>query len=174
MRIKVGNNIAYKNPRVAILYGVGIVESITDKEYTILWALRGPKKYRRSILDQRLDDVFRQGESGEDLPRERLVKLGAAKTAISLNENYDRAKVSSLCKALKKSKAQRAKNVADGLTGEMFTNRVTLRPATKEVLRQLALLCGSKDPDGVSEAARKISQELFFGYVIQNSDFTQK
>jgi hypothetical protein len=174
MRIKVGNNIEYKNPKVSILYGVGVVASITDKEYTILWALRGPTKYRRSILDQRLADVFRQEEDREDLPRERLIRLGAAKAAISFNENYDRAKVSSLCEALKGSRSQKAKNVADGLTGVAFTNKVALRPATKAVLRQLAMLCGDKNSDAVAEAARNISRELFFGYVIQNSDFTQK
>jgi hypothetical protein len=169
MKIKIGNSIAYKDPEVATLYGIGVVMSVTDAEYTILWAHRGSKKYKRSILDEKLGEVFQREERESDLPKERHLQLKASKEVIAFNENYDRAKVKALCEALETSQSRNAKLVAKGLVGQLFTKRLTLRSATKTVLLQLARLCRTSNSD--TAAAREISQELFFGYILQESDF---
>ena len=173
MKIKTGDAIAYKDPHAATLYGVGVVTSVTDEEYTVLWAQRGSKRYKRSILDEKVTDVFRRETARGDRPRERHLQLGASKDGISFNENYNRAKVELLCQTLRKSRAKSAKNVADGLTGEMFTRKLVLRATARTVLWQLAELCDTQTLDEVADAARQISHELFFGYVIQKSDFKQ-
>jgi len=61
-----------------------------------------------------------------------------------------------------------ATDVADGLKAELFTKKLALRGAAKAVLLQLAELCS---PPVVCDEARNISRELFFGYVLQKSDF---
>lgn len=173
MKIKTGNALAYKDPELSVLYGVGVVMAVTDSEYTILWARRGSRRYRRSILDQKLSDVFQREDSGADSPKERHLQLGASKDGIPFNENFDRIKVKLLCESLQESRAQSARSVADGLAGEMFTNKLALRAATKAVLLQLAELCSNQKAVDASNAARQISKELFFGYVIQKTDFSQ-
>jgi hypothetical protein len=169
MRIKIGNSIAYKDPEVATLYGIGVVMSVTDTEYTILWAQRGSKKYKRSILDEKLADIFQREERESDLPKERQLHLNSSKDGISFNENYDRIKVKILCEELEKSSTRNAKQVAKGLNGQLFTKKLALRTATKAVLLQLARLCRAHTGD--SDTARQISQELFFGYILQETDF---
>lgn len=173
MRIKIGDTLAYKDDDASMLHGPGIVMVITDTEYTILWARRGSKKYRRSILDQKLADVFRRESDLTDLPKEKRLLLGASKSGVSFNENYDRAKVTLLCEALRDSGERNAEQVADGLAGEIFKGRIAVRAATKDVLWRLAEMCGAQKTGGARATAQKISQELFFGYVIQKSDFKQ-
>lgn len=170
MRIKTGNSIAYKDPVMSGIYGVGVVMSVSDAEYIILWAQRGSKKYKRSILDQKLDDIFQRADKEQTLPQERLLKLGDSKDSVSFNENYDRDKVQLLCEQLISSEALMAQKVAKGLSSQLFTKKLTVRSSTKSVLLQLAQLCRSHKTS-LSEAARQISQELFFGYVLQESDF---
>ena len=57
----------------------------------------------------------------------------------------------------------------DGLAAELFTKKLALRGAAKNVLLQLAELCGARS--GASDEAQNISRELFFGYVLRKSDF---
>ncbi len=173
MKIKLGSTLAYKDPQASSLYGIGVVMGVTDSEYTILWSLRGSKRYRRSILDKNLEDVFQKGQDRDDLPKERMLQLGATKSPVAFNENYDREKVKSLCEALKKSKAQNAKKVADSLAVDMLTGKLTLRPAIKTTLRQLAALCNTQKSGDAADVAQQISREFFFGYIIQDSDFKQ-
>ncbi len=171
MKIKIGHSIAYKDPEIALLYGVGIVTSVTDVEYTILWAQRGPKKYKRSILDEKLADIFQREERDLGLPKERHLQLGSSKDGVSFNENYDRAKVKLLCEELERSQTRNAKVIAKGLNEQLFTKKLALRTTTKAVLLHLARLC--RTHSSVSDTARQISQELFFGYILQESDFDQ-
>ncbi|MEW6131346.1 MAG: hypothetical protein AB1757_30235 [Acidobacteriota bacterium] len=170
--MKIGNSIVYKDPVMSGIYGIGVVMSVTDAEYTILWAQRGSKKYKRSILDEKLDDIFQREDREQTLPQERLLQLGASKDGVSFNENYDRDKVQLLCEELIKSEALIAKKVAKGLNSQLFTKKLTLRTATKTVLLQLAQLCRSHKLS-LSDTARQISQELFFGYILQESDFDE-
>jgi len=171
MKIRTGNTLAYKDPQTSIRYGVGVVMSVTDSEYTILWSLRGTRRYRRSILDHRLDDIFQRERDRDDLPKEKMLQLGAPKSPVSFNENYDRERVKSLCENLKKTRAESAKKVADALVAEMLSDKVAMRAATKTALRQLAELCNSQKPGDTSDLARQISRELFFGYILQDTDF---
>ncbi len=174
MKIKTGNTVAYKDPDTSNLYGIGVVTTVTDAEYTILWARRGARRYKRAILDQKLDDIFQREAKPGELPKEKHLLLGASKVAIPFNENYDRMKVKTLCETLSESKATHAKDLAGGLTGKMFTNKLAMRAATKAVLQHLAELCSNSKHAEASSAARQISQELFFGYIIQKSDFTRE
>ena len=173
MKIKVGHAITYRDPETSVLYGSGLVTSITESEYTILWAGRGSKRYRRAILDEKLDVVFQRDEKRVDAAKEKQLQLGASKEGISFNEDYDRAKVKELCESLLNSKTPSAKSVADGLAGSLFTRKLALRAPVKTVLLQLAELCGNRKSNDAADAARQISQELFFGYVIQKSDFSE-
>lgn len=173
MKIKTGNTLAYKDPDMSTLYGIGVVTTVTDAEYTILWARRGARRYKRAILDQKLDNVFQREDKLVDLPKEKHLLLGTSKVGIPFNENYDRIKVKTLCDALLESKAKHAKDLAEGLTGKMFANKLAMRAATKTMLQQLAELCGNSKYAEASSAARQISQELFFGYIIQKSDFAR-
>jgi len=170
MKLKTGDVIAYKETQSAERYGTGVVSAITSDEYEVLWSGRGSTKYRRSILDDKLEQIFLRVEKQTGLPKERHLHLGASKTGVAFNVNYDRTRVEALCEQLKSSGAKKAKEVAEGLAAELFTKKLALRGAAKSVLLQLAELCGTKTAAG-GEEARDISRELFFGYVIQKSDF---
>lgn len=167
--MKMGDVITYKDSEVAVRYGTGVVTAITNDEYTILWSGRGLTKYRRVILDAKLEQVFQRIDKQAGLPKERHLHLGASKTGVPFNENYDRARVEVLCEQLKASGARNAKDVAEGLSVELFTKKLSLRSATKNVLLQLAELCSTRG--SASDEAKNISKELFFGYVLQKSDF---
>src|SRR5215208_4702078 len=115
MKMKTDDVLTYKDSQDSIRYGTGVVTSITPDEYIILWSGRGLIKYRRSILDGKLDHIFQQVDKRAGLPKERHLQLGAAKVRVAFNENYDRAKLASLCEKLKLSGARNGKDVADGL-----------------------------------------------------------
>lgn len=148
--------------------------SVTPEEYTILWSGRGSTRYKRSILDGKLEQVFLRVDKRVEFPKERHLQLRASKSKASVpfNENYDRAKVASLCEKLKASGVGEAKVVADGLAAELFTKKLVLRGAAKAVLHQIAELCYTQGTSPRDEA-RDISRELFFGYVLQKSDFQE-
>ena len=167
MKMKLDDVLIYKDSQDSTRYGTGVVTSITPDEYFILWTGRGLVKYRRSILDGKLDHIFHQVDKRAGLPKERHIQLGAAKAKVAFNENYDRAKLASLCEKLKLSGAHNGKNVADGLAAELFTKKFALRGAAKAILGQLAELCAPR----VCDEAQNISKELFFGYVLQKTDF---
>ena len=168
--MKMGDVLNYKDSQVSILYGNGVVTSITSDEYTILWSGRGLTRYKRSILDGRMEQIFHQVDKSVALPKERHLNLGAPKSKVAFNENFDRSRVEMLCGRLKLSGTHKAKDVADGLATELFTKKIPLRGATKAVLLELAELCGARKSASCEEA-RSISRELFFGYVLQKSDF---
>lgn len=168
MKIEVGRTITYNDSDAAARYGIGVVMSVTDIEYVILWARRGPTKYRRSIVDQKLWEVFSQQIQPEAAPRERNLHLGQSKRVIVLNENYDRERMASLCARLEESPFPGAKELAAGLNAEFLARKFTLRPASKKILKGLADFC---TPGAASEEACEISKELFFGHVIQKADF---
>ena len=170
MKMKMGDVLNYKDSQVSILYGNGVVTAVTPDEYTILWSGRGLTRYKRSILDGKLEQIFRQVDKAAGHPKERRLNLGAPKNRVAFNENFDRARVELLCGRLRLSGAGKAKDLADGLTTELFTKRVSLREATKAVLLELAELCGARKSAAYEEAC-SISRELFFGYVLQKSDF---
>ena len=172
MKMKMDDVLIYKDSQITNRYGTGIVTSVTTDEYTILWSGRGLTKYKRSILDKNLDHIFQLADKGACLPKERHLQLGASKVRVAFNENYDRPRLALLCEKLKMSKARKAKDVADGLTAELFTKKLVLRGAAKAVLCQLAELCDTSDSTRCDEA-RNISRELFFGYVLQKSDCHQ-
>jgi hypothetical protein len=174
MKFRIGDTIAYKDPQASLAYGLGVVTLVTEAEYTILWQRRGSKRYRRLILDHKLAEVFQREGGQTSLPKERVLQLGASKNGIPLNENYDCAKVKVLCEVLKKSRSQSAKSVVDGLTAGLLQKKITPQARTREVLWHLAELCSNNKAGDAFTAARQISQELFFGYVIQKSDFNQQ
>jgi len=169
MKLKTGDVLAYKDSENAVRYGTGVVTSITTDEYSILWSGRGATKYRRAILDSKLEQIFQRGEKETGLPKERQLNLGASKAKVPFNENYDRERVELLCQELRKSGAGKAKEVADGLAVELFTKKLALRGAAKSILLQLAELCDTRS--SASGGAQNISRELFFGYVLRRSDF---
>lgn len=170
--MKTDDVLVYKDAQMASRYGTGVVTSVTSEEYTILWSGRGLTKYKRAILDRRLEQTLQQVDNRAGLPKERQLQLGQAKVKVAFNENYDRAKLALLCEKLKSAEAHRAKDLADGLTAQLFTKKLALSGAAKALLCQLAELC---DTGKVStcEEARDISRELFFGYVLQKSDFQE-
>jgi hypothetical protein len=172
MKMKIGDVLIYRDCGVSVRYGTGVVTSITPDEYTILWSGRGLTRYRRSILDERTEEVFERVERGAGLPKERHLHLSSSKSAVPFNENYDRAKVELLCEKMKTSGLVNARDVADGLTAELFTKKWALRGTARAVLKQLADLCNTRNSPACDEA-RSISKELFFGYVIQKSDFSE-
>jgi hypothetical protein len=173
MRVKIDDTLAYRDPQTATLHGIGIVVSVTEAEYTILWAKRGSKRYKRSILDQKLWEIFQPEGKRTELPREKRLRLGTSTTPVSFNENYDQEKVQLLCATLRTSKARSAKYVVDGLADMLVTKKVAQRTAAQTVLKHLAELCSREKESDATDSARQISQELFFGYVIQESDFDQ-
>jgi hypothetical protein len=169
MKMKTGDVLVYKDSESSLRYGTGVVTSITTEEYSILWSGRGLTRYRRAILDDKLDEIFQRAEREGGLPKERRLRLGKSKVAVPFNENYDRAKLELLCEELKSSGARNAKDVADGLVAELFTKKLALRGAAKNVLLNLAELCSTRS--SASDKAQDISKELFFGYVLRKSDF---
>ncbi|PYP88651.1 MAG: hypothetical protein DMF61_05560 [Blastocatellia bacterium AA13] len=172
MKIEVGRTITYNDTDAAAKYGTGVVMSVTENEYTILWARRGPTKYRRSIVDQQLSEVFKQeGGASEGAPKERHIHLGPSKQVIALNENYDRDRLALLCANLEGSGVEGAVEVAKGIAAEFTSRKFTLRPGSKKVLKALADLCTSTAPGASVAEACEISRELFFGRIIQKSDF---
>ena|ERR1044072_4402119 len=170
MQIKVDDILTYKDSQISVRYGTGTVTSISSDEYTILWSGRGSTKYKRSILDGKLEQIFQRVDKRAGLPKERHLQLGASKVRVAFNENYDRAKLALLCEKLKLSETRQAKDVAEGLAAELFTKKFALRTAAKAILSQLAELCDTHNSNACDEA-RNISKELFFGYVLQKSDF---
>jgi len=169
MKMKTGDVLVYRDSEASLRYGTGVVTSITTEEYSILWSGRGLTRYRRAILDDKLDEIFQRAERETGLPKERRLRLGKSKVAVPFNENYDRAKVESLCEQLKTCGARNAKDVADGLASELFTKQLALRGAARNVLLHLAELCNTRS--SASDKAQNISKELFFGYVLRKSDF---
>jgi hypothetical protein len=167
MKMKMGDVLVHRDSGIDTRYGTGVVVSISNDEYGILWSGRGLTRYRRSILDEKLEQVFDRVERAV-LPKERHIKLGASKVGVPFNENYDRERMALLCESLKNSGSTKATDVADGLKVELFTKKLALRGAAKAILLQLAELCS---PPIISAEARDISRELFFGYVLQKSDF---
>jgi hypothetical protein len=172
MQMKMDDILIYKDSQVSIRYGTGVVTAVTPEEYTILWSGRGLTRYKRSVLDGKLEQVFQRVDKHARLPKERRLQLRASKSkaAVPFNVNYDRAKVALLCEKLKSSGVSKAKEVADGLAAELFTKKLVLRGAAKTVLGQLSELCDDRT-SAARDEAREISRELFFGYVVQNSDF---
>lgn len=170
MKVKMGDVLAYRDAQIAPRYGTGVVTSISPEEYAILWTGRGLVKYKRYILDAQLEEIFRPVEKGEDLPTQRYLVLGASKPGIPFNDHYDRSKVQSLCEKLKVSGVRKARDVAQGLSAEALAKKLASRGSAKSVLRQLAELCDGNS--SVREAAQSISGELFFGYILQKSDFS--
>lgn len=168
--MKMDDILVYKDSEDSIRYGTGVVTSITPNEYAILWSGRGLTKYKRSILDGKLEQIFQRLDKKAGLPKERYLQLGAAKVRVAFNENYDREKLASLCEKLKLSGIGKSEDVATGLAAELFTKKFALRGAAKAVLSQLAELC---DSSLACEAAQDISRELFFGYVLRKTDFRE-
>ena len=172
--MKMDDVLIYKDSQVSMQYGTGVVTSVTSDEYTILWSGRGLTKYRRSILDGKLQQIFQRVDKQSGLPKERRLQLRASKSktkvAVAFNENYDRTKLESLCEKLKMTGEPKAIDVAEGLKAELFTKKFVLRGTAKAVLGQLAELCDAPRTVAYDEA-RNISRELFFGYVLQHSDF---
>ena len=172
MKMQIDDVLTYKDSQNSKRYGTGVVTSVTHEEYTILWSGRGLTKYKRSFIDGKIAQIFQLIENRESLPKERHLKLGPTKVSVSFNENYDRAKITALCEKLKLSGALHAKDVADGLTTELFTKKFSLRGKSKAVLSKLAELCDTRSVATCDEA-QHISKELFFGYVLQTSDFQE-
>ncbi|HWC76238.1 MAG TPA: hypothetical protein VG778_02190 [Blastocatellia bacterium] len=167
--MKTGDALVYRDSQGSARYGVGVVVSVTLDEYSILWSGRGLTKYRRSILDMKLEKIFQRVDNSTALPKARHLNLGASTRGVSFNENYDRARVGLLCEKLKGSKAHNARGVANGLAAELVTKKPGVRAGGKALLLELAVLCSARTP--ASDDARSISRELFFGYVLQKSDF---
>jgi hypothetical protein len=174
MQVKMDDTLIYKDSQISVRYGTGVVTSVTPDEYTILWSGRGVTKYKRSILDGKLEQIFQRVDGRAGIPKQRHLQLGASKSkvVVPFNENYDRARLTLLCEKLKLSGDRKAKDVADGLAAELFTKKLVLRGAAKAVLCQLAELCETRSSTPRDEA-RNISRELFFGYVLQKSDFRE-
>ncbi len=170
--MKMDDVLVYKDAQSLVLYGTGTVTSVTSDEYTILWSGRGLTKYKRAILDEKLEQIFQRVDKRAGLPKERHLQLGPTKVRVPFNENYDRAKLASLCEKLKSCDTSKAKEVAAGLAKEMLTKKFALRGAAKAVLSQLSELCDARSSAGFEEA-RDISKELFFGYVLRKSDFQE-
>ena len=170
MRMKTGDVLTYKDSLVSVRYGTGVVTAVDSEEYTILWSGRGLTRYRRSILDEKLEQIFQRVDKSVELPRERHVQLGPSRVAVRFNENYDRARIAALCVKLKTSGARKAVGVADVLSAEFVTKKLTLRAAAKAGLQQLAEICNASN-SAACDDAKNISKELFFGYVLQKSDF---
>ena len=171
MKLKMGDIFSYRDTQISSRYGTGVVTSITPDECTILWSIRGLTRYRRSILDEKLEQIFQRVEEGTDLPKERHLRLGGARGEVAFNENYDRERVKLLCERLRLTGARKAKDVADGLAADLITKNLPLQRTAIAVLLKLAELCAARSSS--CDEARDISRELFFGYVLQESDFNR-
>src|SRR5687767_13317939 len=112
MKMKMGDVLVHKDSGIDTRYGTGVVVSISNDEYGILWSGRGLTRYRRAILDEKLETVFDRVERAV-LPKERHIKLGASKAGVPFNENYDRERMALLCESLKNSGSSKATDVAD-------------------------------------------------------------
>lgn len=172
--MKINDMLIYRDSQVSLRYGTGVVTSVSYDEYTILWSRRGPIRYKRSILDGKFEEVFQCVDERVNIPKERHLQFRTTKSKVGIpfNENYDRAKLSLLCEKLKSSGDDRADDVADGLATELITKKFVLRSSAKAVLGKLAELCDARSSAARTEA-RDISRELFFGYVLQKSDFRE-
>ena len=84
--MKMGDVLVHKDSGINTRYGTGVVTSITNEEYTILWSGHGLSRYRRSIVDEKMDEIFQRVDR-EVLPKERHIKLGASKVGVPFNEN---------------------------------------------------------------------------------------
>ena len=71
MKMKMGDVLVYKDSETSERYGTGVVTAITTEDYSILWSGRGLTKYRRAILDDKLEQIFQRGEKQTGLPKER-------------------------------------------------------------------------------------------------------
>ena len=120
MKMKTDDVLVYKDSQYSIRYGTGVVTAVTPDEYTILWSGRGLTKYKRSILDGKLEQIFQQVDKRAGLPKERHLQLRASKNGVPFNENYDRAKLALLCEKLKLSGARKAKDVLQPCFAAIF------------------------------------------------------
>ena len=89
MKMKMDDVLVYKDSQLAVRYGTGVVTGVTPAEYTILWSGRGLTKYRRSILDRRLEQTFQQVETQEGLPKERRLQLGTANVRVVMTSGLN-------------------------------------------------------------------------------------
>jgi hypothetical protein len=98
MAMKMDDVLIYKDSINHVGYGTGVVTSITPDEYTILWSGRGLTRYKRSILDGKVDQIFQRVDKVAGLPKERHLQLRASKSKVGVpfNENYDREKLALL------------------------------------------------------------------------------
>src|ERR1044071_3448740 len=108
MTMKTDDVLVYKDSQMATRYGTGVVTSVTPDEYTLLWSMSAWTKYKRAILDRRLEQTFQRMDNRTGLPKERQLQLGQTKVKVAFNENYDRAKLAVLCEKLKTSEAHKA------------------------------------------------------------------
>jgi hypothetical protein len=168
MKVKLGDALVYRDSQGSNRYGTGVVVSIIRDEYEILWSRRGLARYKRSIIDDRLEQIFGRVDEQSGLPKEAHLSIGASKRRLAFNENYDRVRMGVLCENLKVSGARNASNVAEGITRELLKKKLVPRGRTKTVLKGLAELCSAS-----CDEAQDISRELFFGYVLRTSDFGQ-
>src|SRR5438045_9644450 len=127
MKLKTDDILIYKDWKIARRYGTGIVTSLTPNEYARLWSGRGLTKYKRSILDDRLEQTFQPVADQAGFPKERHLQLGEAKVRVTFNENYDRARLALLCEKLRLSAVRKEQDVADGLATQLFTTKLALR-----------------------------------------------
>lgn len=167
--MKINDVLIYRDSQDSKRYGTGVVMSVTTAEYTILWSGRGLARYKRSILDKKLEQVFEHIDKEAGLPKERQLRLNSSKVGVAFNENFDRAKVELLCEKLKLSGDLKSKDIAEAVAAEFLARKLPLRGKAKSVLLQMAELCGARST--AYNAVRSISRELFFGYVLQKADF---
>lgn len=81
-QLAVGDLLAYKDPEISMHYGTGVVRTVTHNEYSILWSERGLINYQRSILDEKLEQVFQRvdrqaGERDLNFGFDRTIVLGS-------------------------------------------------------------------------------------------------
>ena len=86
MTMKTDDILVYKDPQMATRYGTGVVTSVTSDEYIILWSRRGLTKYKRAILDRRLEQTLQRVDDRAGLPKQRHLQLGQTKVKVAFNE----------------------------------------------------------------------------------------
>jgi hypothetical protein len=79
MTMKTDDILVYKDSQMATRYGTGVVTSVTSDEYIILWSGRGLTKYKRAILDRRLEQTLQRVDDRTGLPKQRHLQLGQSK-----------------------------------------------------------------------------------------------